>query len=134
MHVIYAVSVSGNVLNDNFQDRKNNVLPVFIRMYTHTPLRARTNTSTLSYTRTYTRISVCIFTSGVSKKRTFNGKRLVFLRTRIHTETCDRTRKRTHTGNVRFATCVNGECFARKLRTAQLRILTISGHVIAVSA
>ena len=70
----------------------------------------------------------------VSQKSTFPGKRLVFLRIRIHTGTRDRTRERTHTGNVRIGTCVKGPCFARKLRVAQLRILTISGHVIAVSA
>ena len=58
----------------------------------------------------------------------------MFLTTRIHTKTCDRTRERTPTGSVRFGTCVKGQCFARKLRIAQLRNLTISIHVTAVSA
>ena len=70
----------------------------------------------------------------MSQKSTFNGKRLVFLITRIHTGTRDRTSERTHTGNVRIGTCVKGPSFATKLRIAQLRILTNSGHVIAVSA
>ena len=48
VHAIYAVSVSGNVLNNNLQDRQIIVHQVFIRMYTHTPLPARSYTSTLS--------------------------------------------------------------------------------------
>ena len=47
---------------------------------------------------------------------TFTSKRLLFLSTRIHIEIRDRTGERTHTGNVRFGTCVKGQCFARKLR------------------
>ena len=52
----------------------------------------------------------------------------------IHTGTHSRTRERTHTGNIRMSKCAKGHYFARKLRIAQLLILTISGHVIAVSA
>ena len=92
-------------------------------------------TPTLSYTRKFSR-TFCLYFHWwrVSQKSTFNGKRQELLRTRINTETRDRTRGRTHTGNVRVGTCVKGQYFARKLRIAQLRILTISGHVIAVSA
>ena len=68
LHVIYAVSVSGNVLNKNCQDTKTIFHAVFIRMYTHTPLRASSNTSTFSYTRMHTRICVRIFTGGECPK------------------------------------------------------------------
>ena len=37
-------------------------------------------------------------------------------------------------GNIRIGAGAKGHCFSRKLRIAQLRILTISRHVIAVSA
>jgi len=102
----------------------------------------RVHTRTLSRTNLRTLVLFLYFHwRRVSQKSTFNGKRLVFngnrlvfLRTRIHRGTRDRTSERTHTGNVRIGTCVKGPCFARKLRIAQLRILTISGHVIAVSA
>ena len=109
-------------------------LRLYSNVHIHT-LRAFTRTRTLPYSRTYTRI-VSVFSLAECTKSISStvSKRLVFLRTRLHRGTCDRISERTLTGNVRIGTCVKGPCFARKLRIAQLRILTISGHMIAVSA
>ena len=52
----------------------------------------------------------------------------------LYTEIRERTRERPRIGNIRIGAAVKALCFVRKLRIAQLRLLTISGHVIAVSA
>ena len=108
--------------------------PFYSNVHAHTLAGAYVHVNSLIHPHVYSYFCPYFHWWRVSQKSTFNGKRLVFLRKRIHTETRDRTRERTHTGNVRFGTCVKGQCFAMKLRIAQVRILTISGHVISVSA
>ena len=90
------------------------------RFYSNVHVRARTITRSISQKHVH---SICFLYFPwriVSQKSTFNGKRF--------------TRERSHTGNIRIGAGAKGHCFVRKLRIAQLRILTISGHVIAVSA
>ena len=119
---------------DNIVIKKDVSPRLYSNVHIHT-LRACTCTRTLPYSRTYTRI-VSVFSLPECTKSISStvSKRLVFLRTRLHRGTRDRTSERTLTGNVRIGTCVKGPGFARKLLIAQLRILIISGHVIAVSA
>ena len=103
------------------------------RFATRIHLRARTFTRTLIKTST---LSICFLYFPwriVSQKSTFKGK-ICFKITRIHREIRERIRVHPLTGNIRIGACANVHCFARKLRIAQLRIRTISGHVILVSA
>jgi hypothetical protein len=52
----------------------------------------------------------------------------------MYTEIRERTGEHPRTGNIRIGARAKDHCFVRKLRIAQLRFLTISRHVIAVSA
>ena len=99
---------------------------LFLFECTHTHRCWRVNTRALSRSHARTLVLFLYFHwRRVPQKSTFNGKRLVFLRTRIHRGTRYSTSERTHTGNVRIGSCVEGpylpgSCALRKCGFSQL--------------
>ena len=102
----------------------------------HTCVRAHSHA--LPHKSTYILSLFSVFPWRImSQKSTFNGKSLRFENnTNTHRNTGTHPRTSTpkqwpFAGHIRIGAYAKGHCFGRKLRFAQLRILTITPHVVS---